>query len=69
LIGLDIGKQNVLAILGIFAGTECLRSTFAFAIHSNQMSDTLLEEDFNLCFWSNGCIISEDDRQNKSEWW
>ena len=30
------------------AGTECLRSTLAFPIHSNAMSDTLLEEDFNL---------------------
>jgi len=48
LIGLDIGKQNVLAILGILAGTECLRSTLAFATYSNPMSDTLLEEDFNL---------------------
>ena len=69
MIGLDIGKQNVLAILGILAGTECLRSTLAFAIHSNPMSDKLLEEEFNFYSWSNGCIMSEDDTQNKSEWW
>ena len=51
------------------AGTECLRSTLAVAIHSNPMSDTLLEEDFNLYSWSNGCIICDDDTQNESEWW
>ena len=51
------------------AGTECLRSTLAFAIHNNTMSDTLLEEDFNLSSGSSGCIISKDDTQNKSEWW
>ena len=51
------------------AGTECLRSTLAFAIHSYPMSDTLLEEEFNFYSWSNGGIMSEDDTQNKSEWW
>ena len=51
------------------AGTECLRSTLAFATYSNPMSDTLLEEDFNLYSWSNGCIICDDDTQNESEWW
>jgi hypothetical protein len=33
------------------------------------MSNMLLEEDFNLHPWSNGCFISETDTQNKSEWW
>ena len=51
------------------AGTESLRSTLAFVIHSNPMSNMLLEEDFNLHPWSNGCFISETDTQNKSEWW
>ena len=51
------------------AGTEDLRCTLAFVIHSNPMSDMLLEEDFNLHSWSNGCFISEDDSQNSSEWW
>ena len=51
------------------AGAEDLRSTLAFVIHSNEMSKMLLEEDFNLHAWSEGCFIDEDDTQNKSEWW
>lgn len=50
------------------AGTEGLRCTIAFVIHSNAMSDMLLEEDFNLHSWSEGCFIS-DDKSDKSEWW
>ncbi len=50
------------------AGTEDLRCTIAFVIHSNEMSDMLLEEDFNLHSWSEGCFIS-DDKSGKSEWW
>ena len=38
------------------ACTECLRSNFAFVIHSNPMSNTLLEEDFNLYSWSMGVV-------------
>ena len=51
------------------AGTEGLRATIAFVIHNNPMSNMLLEEDFNLHPWSDGCFISENDPQNKSEWW
>ena len=51
------------------AGSECLRATLAFVIHSNPMSDEMLEDDFNLTPWSPGCFISEGDLQHKSEWW
>ena len=50
------------------AGAEDLRCTIAFVIHSNTMSDMLLEEDFNLHSWSEGCFIA-GDKNDKSEWW
>ena len=51
------------------AGTDCLRATLAFVIDSNQMSDEMLEYDFNLTAFNKGCFVSQEDMQNKNEWW
>jgi hypothetical protein len=51
------------------AGTECLRATLAFVIHSNRMSDEMLEDDFNLTPWSPGCFIGDTDLKYESKWW
>ena len=42
------------------AGTECLRVTIAYVIKANQLSDDLLQEDFNLNEIHPGCFLTDD---------